>query len=194
MHLLHGSLFDIKCSNFYCKYTRANDYTDPICPALDIPKSVPGIKPSPTDKTGETAAKAMGEALGMGNEIDISDASNPIPEISEKDLPHCPECGDGLLRPGVVWFGEALPEKTINGVEKWIEEAPIDLCLVIGTSAKVYPAAGYIHEAREQGARIAVCNMDPNDTPGQLHPGDWFFTGDAGVIIPEILKSVIGEI
>jgi hypothetical protein len=36
--------------------------------------------------------------------------------------------------------------------------------------------------------------MDPNDTPGELHYGDWFFQGDAGVVVPEILKSVIGEI
>jgi len=195
LHLLHGTLFDLKCTNFYCDYTRVNDFTDPIVPALDIPKRVSGLNPSTTDKTGEEAAKAMKEALsGTQNEVDISDASNPIPELNEKDLPQCPKCNDGLLRPGVVWFGEALPEKTISAVEKWIAAAPIDLCLVIGTSAKVYPAAGYVQEARSQGARVAVCNMDPNDTPGELRYGDWFFSGDAGVVLPEILKSVIGEI
>jgi hypothetical protein len=36
--------------------------------------------------------------------------------------------------------------------------------------------------------------MDPDDVPGQLDYDDWFFQGDAGVIVPEILKSVIGEI
>ncbi|CAG8216358.1 unnamed protein product [Penicillium salamii] len=194
LHLLHGSLFDIKCTSFYCDYTRSNDFTDPIVPALDIPKRIADLKPSSTDKTGEEAAKTLGQAIGTDNELDISDSNIPIPEIKEEDLPQCPKCNEGLLRPGVVWFGEALPEKTMTAVENWIAEGPIDLCLVIGTSSKVYPAAGYVAEARGQGALVAVCNMDPNDTPGELHDGDWFFTGDAGLVVPEILKSVIGEI
>lgn len=73
--------------------------------------------------------------------------------------------------------------------------APVDLMLVIGTSSRVWPAAGYVDEARDKGARVAVINMDPDDLPGSgLDYGDWFFQGDAGVIVPEILKSVIGEI
>ncbi|EKV12508.1 SIR2 family histone deacetylase, putative [Penicillium digitatum PHI26] len=171
------------------------NYTDPIVPALEIPKKISGLNPSATDKTGEEASKAIAEALGgTSNEVDISDTSYPLATVNEKDLPQCPRCEDGLLRPGVVWFGEPLPEKTLKTVDEWIAAGPIDLCLVIGTSARIWPAAGYVHEARSQGARVAVCNMDPKDTPGELHKGDWFFQGDAGVIVPEILKSVIGEI
>ena len=67
--------------------------------------------------------------------------------------------------------------------------------MVIGTSAKVYPAAGYVDSARAKGARVAVINMDPGDIPASgMRSGDWFFQGDAGEIMPEILKSVIGEI
>ena len=194
LHLLHGSLFDVKCSDFFCDYVRPNDFTDPIVPALDIPKKLSSLNPSSSDKTGEEASKAMKQALAADTEVDISDSSNPIPHIKEEDLPQCPKCKKGLLRPGVVWFGEALPEKTIDDVDKWIAKASVDLCLVIGTSSKVYPAAGYVDEARNQGARVAVCNMDPNDVPSRSHKADWFFTGDAGVIVPEILKSVIGEI
>ena len=65
--------------------------------------------------------------------------------------------------------------------------------LVIGTSSKVWPAAGYTQQAREAGARVAVINMDSADARGLVH-GDWFFQGDAGEIVPELLKSVIGEI
>lgn len=87
---------------------------------------------------------------------------------------------------------------TLTAVDTWIEAAPqIDLMLVIGTSSRVWPAAGYVDTAREKGARVAVINMDPQDIPGRaggLDPGDWFFQGDAGVIVPEILKSVIGDI
>ena len=129
-------------------------------------------------------------------ELDISDDRVELPELDTKDLPHCPECGSGLLRPGVVWFGEMLPEKVINKIDAFIEEPKkIDLILVIGTSAQVYPAAGYIDEARAKGARVAVINMDKADTGrGGLDKGDWFFEGDAGVLVPELLKSEIGDI
>ncbi|KAL2002929.1 hypothetical protein VTN02DRAFT_5526 [Thermoascus thermophilus] len=205
LHLLHGSLFDIKCTSFFCNYSRQNDFTDPIVPALAIPETGPHPDPSADDKTGEEASKALYGAMeskqmqqSSGREVDISDANVPLPELRYDDLPHCPKCKEGLLRPGVVWFGEALPSQTLDAVEKWINSAPrIDLMLVVGTSARVWPAAGYVDEARAKGARIAVINMDPNDVPGGhngLEPGDWLFQGDAGVIVPEILKSVIGEI
>ena len=131
-------------------------------------------------------------------DLDISDDRVEIPQISIEDLPRCPKCRGGLLRPGVVWFGETLPEKTILAVDKWINKPErIDLMLVIGTSASVYPAAGYVGEARAKGARVAVINTERADTPGGqngLMVGDWFFQGDAGSVVPEILKSVIGDI
>jgi NAD-dependent deacetylase len=54
--------------------------------------------------------------------------------------PHC-ECG-ALLRPDVVWFGEALPEDAVTRAVHAIRHA--DLLLVIGTSGVVYPAAGFV--------------------------------------------------
>ena len=62
------------------------------------------------------------------------DRRTPLPEIP----PRC-ECG-GMLRPGVVWFGEALPTKIWQEAETAARQA--DLFLLIGTSAVVYPAAG----------------------------------------------------
>ena len=131
-----------------------------------------------------------------GNELDISDDRVEIPQLDPKDLPLCPKCGSGLLRPGVVWFGEMLSKKVISEIDEFIEESrKIDLILVIGTSAQVYPAAGYINEARAKGARVAVINMDKADTgSGGLRHGDWFFEGDAGVLVPELLRSEIGDI
>lgn len=208
LHLLHGSLFDVKCTSFYCQYVR-DDFTDPIVPALAIPKAAP--HPAPEDKSGAAAAQSLhtamnwqhdngstptaGSATGAAD-VDISDPNVPIPHIPIEELPHCPECKTGLLRPGVVWFGEPLPEKTISTVENWIDSPDkIDLILVIGTSAKVYPAAGYIDEAREKGAKVAVVNMDKDADSGRSgKEPEWFFEGDAGEVVPEILKGVIGEI
>ena len=181
MKLLHGSLFDVKCSDFFCNHLEKNNYTDPIVPALALPTS----EEDPTT----TAALAA-------RELDISDESVPIPELSYKHLPQCPKCKRGLLRPGVVWFGEQLPSKVLQDIDDWMmEKKEIDLIMVVGTSAKVYPAAGYVDLARARGARVAIINMDPNDvTAGGLRKGDWFFQGDAAQILPEILKNVIGEL
>ena len=180
VQLLHGSLFDVKCSDFWCKYKEQNNFRDPIVPALAIPTDE-------TDLTSNVAREAR--------ELDISDAQIRLPEVAERDLPHCPMCKDGMLRPGVVWFGEALPADVMKTVENFIQEAKkIDLILVIGTSARVYPAAGYVDLARAKGARVAVINMNRNDEPANgMKEGDWFFAGDAAQIVPEILKSVIGE-
>jgi NAD-dependent deacetylase sirtuin 5 len=169
-------------------------------PALAIPTDGRQPEPVASDKTGAEAARSLYAAMNMPNDgsrdLDISDASVPIPQIPLSDLPHCPQCKTGLLRPGVVWFGERLPIDTTDAVDE-LFEAPerVDLMMVIGTSAKVYPAAGYVDAAREKGARVAVINMDKGDVPGgRMKRGDWFFEGDAGVIVPEILRTVIGDI
>lgn len=203
LYLLHGSLFDVKCTDFYCNHKESNNFTDPITPALAIPKDGPSPAPLGTATSGAGATDSLKDAMHSagskhrtGKELDISDDRIEIPELNTKDLPHCPKCGSGLLRPGVVWFGEMLPEKVINDIDDFIKESrKIDLILVIGTSAQVYPAAGYIDKARAKGARVAVINMDKADTGrGGLEKGDWFFEGDAGVLIPELLKSEIGDI
>jgi NAD-dependent SIR2 family protein deacetylase len=138
------------------------------------------------------------EAATTARELDISDDRVEMPELNPRDLPRCPECGDGLLRPGVVWFNEILPAQMMKDIDQWISDSEsIDIMLVIGTSSRVYPAAGYVDEARAKGARVAVINMDRADAPGGLYgldEGDWFFEGDAGVILPEILKGEIGDI
>ncbi|OJD28088.1 hypothetical protein ACJ73_00515 [Blastomyces percursus] len=213
LHALHGSLFDVKCTSPSCDYSR-EDYNDPIVPALCIPKAAPEPVPSAHDKTGEEATKSLYTAMEWkgqphplagetatathteGVELDISNADVPIPRITVADLPQCPKCKNNILRPDVVWFGESLPTKTLEYVDKWIEDADrIDLMLVIGTTARVFPAAGYVEMARDKGARVAVINMDSNDTPpaGMRH-GDWFFQGDASMIVPELFKDVIGEV
>ncbi|KAL8699777.1 MAG: hypothetical protein Q9224_001267 [Gallowayella concinna] len=200
LHLLHGSLFDVRCTEFYCNYSAQNNFTDPIVPALAIPKGSLQPSPSSIDNTGEEASKSLAAAMKgdkateEGKDLDISDAGIPIPAISPEDLPQCPECHKGLLRPGVVWFGEPLPVATMSAVDKFVEESDIDLMLVIGTSAMVWPAARYVEEARSRGARVAVINMDKQDGKRNLAKGDWFFHGDAGTILPDILYPVIGDV
>ena len=73
--------------------------------------------------------------------------------------PACPHCG-GWLRPGVVWFGEAIPADALEESSRALD---CDICLVAGTSSVVYPAAGLAAEARRRGAFTAEIN--PEATP-----------------------------
>jgi NAD-dependent deacetylase sirtuin 5 len=63
---------------------------------------------------------------------------------------------------------------------------------VIGTTAKVYPAAGYVSAARARGAKVAVINVEGADlgSADDLGAEDFLFVGDAAVVLPEILKEV----
>ncbi|KAI9776173.1 MAG: hypothetical protein M1835_005589 [Candelina submexicana] len=203
LHLLHGSLYDVKCTGFYCNYVEQNNFTDPIVPALAIP-STQFLSSSNGHPDGEATSAVYNTTeernakTSSTKELDISDEKVAIPSIQKSDLPHCPKCKTGLLRPGVVWFGEMLPKETLSAIDQFIAQPEkIDLILVIGTSAKVYPAAAYIDKARAKGARVAVVNMDRADAPGGkygLRKGDWFFEGDAAVLIPQMLEEVVGKI
>ncbi|RUM28786.1 MAG: NAD-dependent protein deacylase [Aquifex sp.] len=80
----------------------------------------------------------------------------PLPEIP----PRCEQCG-GLLRPGVVWFGESLPMDALQKAYELSRESLI--FIVIGTSAVVYPAAELPYIAKENGAEVIEVN--PEETP-----------------------------
>ncbi len=96
-------------------------------------------------------------------------------------LPPPCRCG-GLLRPGVVWFGEGLPPEVWERAAQ--ASAGAEVFLVIGTSAVVYPAAGLAQVARQSGARLAVVN--PDDTPLDAL-ADWVLRGPSGEILPRLL-------
>ncbi len=72
--------------------------------------------------------------------------------------PRCPECG-ALVRPGVVWFGEPLPEAALARAVEAVRSA--DLLLVLGTSAVVYPVAGLPDLAPE----TPLIEVNPEPTP-----------------------------
>lgn len=122
----------------------------------------------------------------------LLDPNVPTPTIRVEDLPHCPSCETGLLRPGVVWFGEGLDRAMLADIDAWVARDAIDLMLVIGTAAAVYPAARYTDVARRRGAVVAVVNPDPESGRG-LTGRDFFFQGSAAEILPQLLEGVIGR-
>lgn len=74
--------------------------------------------------------------------------------------PRCPECS-ARLRPGVVWFGESLPEGAFDTAVECVSAA--DCLLVIGTSSLVYPAASLSEIAFARG--VPTIEINPSDTP-----------------------------
>jgi NAD-dependent deacetylase len=96
-------------------------------------------------------------------------------------LPKCEACGS-LLRPDVVWFGEALPEDVWNKASSAV--AACDAMLVVGTSAVVYPAAGLVELARGSGARIIEVNLEPSAASSLA---DVCLHGRAGEILPALV-------
>ena len=75
-------------------------------------------------------------------------------------LPRCENCG-ALLRPDVVWFGERLPPGVMEEADQWASRA--DVCLIIGPSGLVHPAAGMGEATRANGG--AVIELNPDETP-----------------------------
>jgi len=100
----------------------------------------------------------------------------PLPKIP----PHC-ACG-GLARPGVVWFGEPLPDGMMKEAEH--AAAAAQVFLVIGTSAVVFPAASLVPYAKQSGAKVIEINTEPSAVSGIV---DCVLQGRAGEILPKLL-------
>jgi NAD-dependent deacetylase len=87
--------------------------------------------------------------LDCGTRAPMEDAVALLPE------PGCPSCGR-TLKPGVVMFGELLPEAAIERAFRLAAETP--LLLVVGSSLEVYPVASLPAETVAAGGRVAVVN------------------------------------
>ncbi len=107
-------------------------------------------------------------------------------EDTREDLgelpPRC-ECG-ALLRPAVVWFGEALPGEALRRADRAARAAA--LVLVVGTSSLVYPAAALPLIARSAGAYVVEVNPEPTPITSQV---DERLGGPAGEVLPAVAEA-----
>ena len=92
----------------------------------------------------------------------------------------CRDCGNAV-RPDVVLFGEMLPAGAFEFAAE--RAAGCELCLVIGTSGLVYPAAGLPEIATSAGA--FVCEVNPEPTP-LSSLCDAVISGKAGEVLLEL--------
>jgi NAD-dependent deacetylase len=102
-------------------------------------------------------------------------------QVPMNPLPPLCRCG-GIQRPGVVWFGEMLPDDQWERARRAARTA--EVFMAIGTSAVVHPAAGLVLVARQSGARVVIVNPDP--TPAD-ELAEWILRGPAGEILPRLL-------
>ncbi|KAI3530610.1 NAD-dependent deacetylase sirtuin-5 [Colletotrichum filicis] len=220
---LHGNLFALSCVDVVgCGYNERDNFEESLSPALDPSKDEertigsinPDKKPRASPVLLAGIARKHAQILGEkyeGNSPTTRDLtslkapdqpapSNPVAVtrlssgLEKKDLPQCPKCKNNILRPAVVWFGEPLPVEVVEEAQALFDDpGAIDLFLTIGTTSKVWPAAGYAEMARKKGARVAVINTRAEDARHVRPDKDWVFVGDAADVLPQLLKPVISE-
>lgn len=101
--------------------------------------------------------------------------------------PRCSAC-DGLLRPGVVWFGESLPIGALNAAFEAAENC--DLLISVGTSGMVYPAAEVPVLAWRAGATVVHVNPQPQ---ANRHEREYALKGFAGEQLPKLIEQAFGR-
>ncbi|MFJ1541275.1 SIR2 family NAD-dependent protein deacylase [Micromonospora chalcea] len=154
---LHGSLFAPRCS------------------ACARPTPLPSDLPPPADPP---------EPPG-GPEPQIGAEPSGGPESPDGRLtpPACADCG-APVRPGVVWFGEALPEAALSAA---VEAASgCDLLLTVGTSALVHPAAEIPLVAARLGAPVVQVNPVPTPLDAVCAVN---LRGPAGEVLPALVRA-----
>ncbi len=98
--------------------------------------------------------------------------------------PHC-YCG-GIMKPAVIMFGEMIPADALLRSESLAQHC--DVCIVVGTSAQVFPAAQIPSVAKDRGAFIIEVNIEPTDFTDTIV--DVFLEGPAGVELPKLVEAV----
>lgn len=114
---------------------------------------------------------------------------SPLEEILEEsgaseEMPVCGRCG-GILKPDVIFFGEALPKETLQ--EATWHANHCDLLIVVGSSLVVYPAAYMPLYAKQSGAKLVIVNLTPTQSD---RIADVVIHASAGEVMGRIMAEV----
>ncbi|MBK4715201.1 MULTISPECIES: Sir2 family NAD+-dependent deacetylase [Tenebrionibacter/Tenebrionicola group] len=104
-------------------------------------------------------------------------------DVSAADRCHCCQF-PAPLRPHVVWFGE-MP---LGMDDIYQALAKADVFIAIGTSGHVYPAAGFVHEARLQGAHTVELNLEPSQVGSEFEEKHY---GLASQVVPAFVEKLL---
>jgi NAD-dependent deacetylase len=115
--------------------------------------------------------------LSCGKTYDRDDIQERI--SSGVEVPYCDECS-GILKPDTVSFGQAMPQDKMAQAIRHAREC--DLCIVLGSSLVVYPAASVPVSAVESGAKLMIINRDETSLDSM-----------ADMVIHESVSKALGE-
>ncbi|MBL4844012.1 MAG: NAD-dependent protein deacylase [Planctomycetes bacterium] len=117
-----------------------------------------------------------------------ADVDRPVPLGGE--VPRCETCR-AVLKPDVVLFGEQLDHRKLHQAQ--LQAAQADMCLVVGTSAVVFPAASIPILTHESDGAVCVFNREStNLTDGGF--ARWFVEGPAEETLPRLIELVRAEL
>ena len=134
----------------------------------------------------QAGQRALAEIHGNWKLIRCLDCVSRFPwhEISLEALPpRCPKCR-GLLKSDTVSFGEPIPLDVLTRCQE--ESACADLVIVAGTSATVYPAAGFALEVRERGGSLVEVNLYESEITRLC---DVSLRGTSAAILPRLVEA-----
>ena len=118
--------------------------------------------------------------------------SSEIPDVlgggSRIEPPRCSACGN-RIRPGVVWFGESLPELEWLAAREAARQCDVFLC--VGTSSLVQPAASLTNIAIRAGATTVQINTNPTDLDQMVTCA---IRGPAGEVLPQLVSEAWGYV
>jgi len=117
------------------------------------------------------------DCLACGNEDTLAGV---LAQLAEREAPLCGACGS-ILKPGVVMFGELLPEAAMARAESLCRET--GLLLVLGSSLEVWPVAGLPGETLRAGGAVAIVSL--GETP---------YDGDAALVVREGISVVLPDV
>lgn len=80
--------------------------------------------------------------------------------LRDETLPVCDRCG-GIVKTATISFGQSMPVEAMRRAEE--ETLACDLFLAIGSSLVVYPAAGFLSVAKQNGAKLAILNREATE-------------------------------
>ena len=117
-------------------------------------------------------------------ETKVTPGLEPMPAFPQRS-PCCPRDREAILRPDVVWFGEALPFDALRATDEAL--ATCDLFLSIGTSSVVHPAASFIQIAADNGAHTVEINPEATPISRMVN---FSLRGKSGDVLPRIVRAL----
>jgi NAD-dependent SIR2 family protein deacetylase len=157
---LHGALDRVVCLG--CRETLARTHIQEMLTALN-----PGFDARATEINPD------------------GDAELPASELDRFAMADCPACGDGPLKPDVVFFGETVPRDRVDHCFGLVEQARS--LLVLGSSLTVMSGYRFVIHAAKRGIPVAIVNSGP--TRGDAK-ADLKLDAPLGRVLPELVRRL----